>query len=171
MQPKLGPHTTRKGLKRIIRYGRYYPYKKIKEYLLKVLDNDNQRKLAFGFFEAYLYIAVAKKQEQKNKLQSLNLLVDEDGWFNNDQTGTRALMLCGENYLVLTFRGTEATIYEDIKTDAKSRVVGSDVFHGKVHEGFLKTFDSVEGDIAKGPKKQSNRDKPLFITGHSLGGR
>lgn len=68
-------------------------------------------------------------------------------------------------FLVLAFRGTASM--KDVVTDMRIRLVPAPG-GGRVHEGFLNAFQSVEQDIRNLLEQYS--DLPLYITGHSLGG-
>ena len=75
-------------------------------------------------------------------------------------------------YLVLAFRGTEKKI-DDWLTDAKAVPTQMDGY--RVHTGFYEAFDGVREEIEKALKKkacfdENDKQLPLYITGHSLGG-
>ncbi|MBL4762059.1 MAG: lipase family protein [Gammaproteobacteria bacterium] len=86
-----------------------------------------------------------------------------------DEDGTQAILVLFGDYLVLGFRGTEATSIKDIKADAKAKTTASET-GGKIHSGFKEAYEKVSFDIQKALNKEEFRDKSLFITGHSLGG-
>ena len=82
------------------------------------------------------------------------------------------------DYLIVSFRGTEPRKVADIKTDVRARLIpapGVPEAQAKVHEGFYRALiDAPSGG-------QSIRDRidaairdhpglPVFVTGHSLGG-
>lgn len=75
-------------------------------------------------------------------------------------------------YQVVTFRGTQPSSLVDWLTD--SRVVrrgwrspsGITVLPGSVHSGFADAYESVESTLLA----WLTMDRPIFITGHSLGG-
>ena len=98
-----------------------------------------------------------------------------------------------EPFLVLSFRGTEPKSPTDIKNDldAVPQILGALGGPGasefipagekltptqmmwpkvKVHPGFWTAFNVVRGDIEKQLAKAENKDLPLYLTGHSLGG-
>ena len=83
---------------------------------------------------------------------------------NND--GAQAFRFANEHDVVLACRGTEPTEWNDIRADANAvmAVVGS---FGKVHTGFNREVDDLwpvlEGTIR-------GDDKPVWFSGHSLGG-
>lgn len=86
-----------------------------------------------------------------------------------DANGTQAILVSFNNFIVLGFRGTEATSIKDIKADAKAKTTSCET-GGKIHTGFKEAFESVSLDIQKKLNEDEFKDKPLFVTGHSLGG-
>ena len=74
--------------------------------------------------------------------------------------------------LVLAFRGTEPKKAADIKADIKANPmnVGPEDGGQQVHTGFYQAFEAVESHIRTELAKDENKDLPLYITGHSLGG-
>jgi|GEM_PF-1758059 len=85
-----------------------------------------------------------------------------------DRDGTQAFLAVKDDVAILSFRGTEPDKIQDLATDAQiCQVEGPG---GKVHEGFNKGLDAVWGDITREMEAQGvGKDKPLYITGHSLG--
>ena len=86
-----------------------------------------------------------------------------------DTGDTQALLVSYQKHLVLAFRGTEATSLHDIKTDLKAEII-EHPSGGSVHSGFIQAFGFVEQQILNDLKKHNDKEKPLFLTGHSLGG-
>ncbi|NVJ61472.1 MAG: lipase family protein [Gammaproteobacteria bacterium] len=86
-----------------------------------------------------------------------------------DKDGTQAILVEFSDHIVLAFRGTEATSIKDIKSDAKAKSIPCPS-GGRIHQGFSQAFDTVCLSIQTELKKESVASKPLFITGHSLGG-
>lgn len=87
--------------------------------------------------------------------------------FESVETDTQAFLVVKDDYsyAVLAFRGTEVTKLTDIKTDAKASMVS--LIEGRVHQGFIHAYKSVETEIEKSVAKLDGI--PLYITGHSLG--
>ncbi|MEA1910108.1 MAG: lipase family protein [Spirochaetota bacterium] len=100
-----------------------------------------------------------------------------DGFQFLGDTGTECMVSWNSRVVIAAFRGTEmksfSTLHE-IRTDLKTAPVSFET-GGKVHKGFLNGLDEIwegpeglkvllEGLIAE------KTDRPLFITGHSLGG-
>ena len=80
--------------------------------------------------------------------------------------GAQAYILHGDHDTIVACRGTEATDWNDIRADLKVwKVVAETV--GKVHGGFKDEVDHLWPELAKA--LESN-EKPLYFTGHSLGG-
>lgn len=85
-----------------------------------------------------------------------------------DRNGTQAFLAIKDDVALLSFRGTEPDEVTDLLTDAQVCLV--DGPYGKVHKGFSKGLDAVWPDIQKELDAANvGQDKPLFITGHSLG--
>lgn len=104
-----------------------------------------------------------KKLEENVKFLNLKLIKTFD---NN---GTQAILLENDTYIFLGFRGTEATSMKDIKSDFKATIKTCET-GGKIHTGFDKAFGQVAVEIQQFLNQDEFKDKPLFITGHSLGG-
>lgn len=80
---------------------------------------------------------------------------------NIDVNGTQALIISEHDHAVIAFRGTEQN-YTDILTDVRT------YFDGITHAGFLEAYLHAHPQIDK--VMQIIGNKPVFITGHSLGG-
>ncbi len=95
----------------------------------------------------------------------------QSGWFNLMKTfnkkGTQAFIAKNDEFAVLSFRGTQPTRWEDVRTDL--RVLKQNTVEGKVHKGFKNAFDDVRDDIVDVLRKSIGKELPLYITGHSLG--
>ena len=96
----------------------------------------------------------------------------ELGVFANPNTNTHGFLVSTPEFLILSFQGThtgsEKGFLADLKTDAATKLVRYD--EGKVHQGFAKALDSVWPDVARLLDGQVSAARPLFVTGHSLGG-
>jgi len=86
-----------------------------------------------------------------------------------DSNGTQAILICTEQFITLAFRGTESTSIKDIKTDAKATTTKCDT-SGNIHSGFKLAYEEVAMDIQSTLNQREFTNKPLFITGHSIGG-
>lgn len=83
-----------------------------------------------------------------------------------DKSGAQCYGLEHNDYIVLSFRGTEPETENDVKADLN-------VFHvkdknGRVHRGFRDEVDTLWPDITTWLKEKD--DKQIYTCGHSLGG-
>ena len=82
-----------------------------------------------------------------------------------DRASSQALLINDDNdQQILVFRGTEPEHLEDWLADIN--VIRERTPFGYVHRGFYNAYKSIEMDIYNA----IDREKPLWITGHSLGG-
>jgi pimeloyl-ACP methyl ester carboxylesterase len=88
--------------------------------------------------------------------------------FLNKVTRTRGFLGVCDTHAVLAFRGSDPVTLPNWVTDVVVKLVERADYHGRVHHGFsaaLKhTWDKVERLI------ESTNERPLFLTGHSMGG-
>jgi hypothetical protein len=88
--------------------------------------------------------------------------------FLNKVTRTRGFLGVCDTHAVLAFRGSDPVTLPNWVTDAVVKLVEQDEYDGRVHHGFSsvlrRTWDKVERIIDEA------KDKPLFLTGHSMGG-
>ncbi len=108
-------------------------------------------------------------------------------WLDSAKTNTQGFILETADYFIIAFRGTEfppptkvlkspseiRDIVEDIKTDIAQVTPqkiseGDPSFDVPVHPGFAHALQSVWPSIETAIGKSNN--KPLWLTGHSLGG-
>ena len=116
--------------------------------------------------DQFAYDHLEEKEELKTELHNLNLRILET--FDSD--GTQAILVSADEFIVLAFRGTEAMSVKDIKSDLKAKMVEFET-QGKIHSGFKEAYEKVEIDVQeKISSIDECKEKPLFITGHSLGG-
>jgi hypothetical protein len=111
------------------------------------------------------YDAVEEKKKLEENVKFLNLKLIK----TFDNNGTQAILLENDTYMFLGFRGTEATSMKDIKSDIKATVKICKT-GGKIHSGFDDAFSQVAVEIQQFLNQDEFKDKPIFITGHSLGG-
>lgn len=107
----------------------------------------------------------AEKERLIAELSSLNAKLIE----TFDSNGTQAILISTDKFITLAFRGTEATSIKDIKSDAKATTTKCDS-GGNIHSGFKGAFEEVAIEIQSTLDREEFENKPLFITGHSLGG-
>ena len=104
------------------------------------------------------------KKELNNQLKRLNYQLIT----TFDKEGTQAILVANDDHTVLVFRGTEKDI-KDIKADANA-VIQACESGGSIHSGFQQAYQWVVSDIHAALEQDEIKNKPLFITGHSLGG-
>jgi len=86
-----------------------------------------------------------------------------------DRGGSQAILVEHENYLVLAFRGTEPDSLQDIKSDARANIRKCET-RGMIHSGFYFAYMQIRKEIEETLLQEKYNNKPLYITGHSLGG-
>ncbi len=111
------------------------------------------------------YDHLAEKQFLIRELASLRMKLVE----TFDEGGTQAILVSCSQFLILSFRGTESDSLEDIKTDAKAMTTQCQS-GGMVHSGFNQAYNKIEIPLTLAFNKLGVKQKPLLITGHSLGG-
>ena len=72
------------------------------------------------------------------------------------------------NFTLVAFRGTEAESIHDIVTDAQFAFADWDNLDERVHKGFRDALDLVWRQLVTAIKPLA--DRPVWFTGHSLGG-
>lgn len=80
---------------------------------------------------------------------------------------TQAYLASNDDFAVLAFRGTEANRMRDLRADAKAKQATCPTGQ-RVHSGFMEQYDDISFDLLTALDEVER--KPLFITGHSLGG-
>jgi len=88
--------------------------------------------------------------------------------FRNKVTRTRGFLGVCDTHAVLAFRGSDPVTPPTWLTDVVVRLVASEEYAGRVHLGFSSVLNRTWGKIEK--ILDAARDKPLFLTGHSMGG-
>jgi len=84
---------------------------------------------------------------------------------------TQAFVASNKKMVLISFRGTEKANLRDVFQDIKTRNVSK--HGGKVHEGFNQALSYVWRGLLKEVRRSSRKRrgrKPIWITGHSLGG-
>ncbi len=151
-----------------IRFNPIFSHDQHKKHLLdnlsKLIDENKQSSL-IKLIASVGYDHNEEKEKLKNELTTLKIRLLE----TFDKNGTQAILAENDEFIVLSFRGTEATCMKDIKADANAEAMQCET-GGKIHTGFKNAFDEVALDIQNTLNKEALKAKPLFITGHSLGG-
>ena len=151
-------------------YYRFNPLfpSKGKDYFLKNISTLANKNIKASLIKLIDLVAYDHKEELNNlkkELQRLKMKLKE----TFDKNGTQAILVESDAYIILAFRGTEATSIKDIKSDLKVTTINCDT-KGKIHSGFNEAFEQVRLDIETALNEDALQKKPLFITGHSLGG-
>lgn len=86
-----------------------------------------------------------------------------------DKDGAQCYGLEGEDFVVLTFRGTEPTTANDVKADLNilHKMDSLGITKGSVHRGFLDEVNTLWPDITSWLEGTGN--KRVYTCGHSLG--
>ena len=121
-----------------------------------------------------LIAAVRRRYDYDHEAQcrELERSLGQIGWSLLDTfstNGTQGFVAYSERFAALAFRGTEANRMSDIKADAKA-VQTTCPTGGRVHSGFKEQYDDVASRVEDLLDRDEVKGKPLFITGHSLGG-
>ena len=139
-----------------------------KDYFLESISklvNENKKSSLIKLLDIIGYDHDKEKEVLEEELSIVKLKLLE----TFDTNRTQAILVSFGNSIILAFRGTEATSIKDIKSDAKAKTTSCET-GGKIHTGFKEAFENVSFDIQKKLNEDKFKDKPLFITGHSLGG-
>ena len=129
------------------------------------LADENKESSLIKLIASVCYDHNEEKEKLKRELTTLKIEILET--FDSD--GTQAILVSSDKFIALAFRGTETTSIKDIKSDIKAQIMQCET-GGKIHTGFKEAFDRVALDIQKKLDNDKLKTKPLFITGHSLGG-
>lgn len=115
-------------------------------------------------YEMYAYDYEKELATLKDELNLFDMKIDK----TFDKNGSQAMIVSNDSFYVLVFRGTEVDSMQDIKADLNAKTVVCES-GGKVHKGFNEAFSELHSDI-QSYMDDIQEHKPLFITGHSLGG-
>ena len=83
--------------------------------------------------------------------------------------GTQAYLASNDEFTFLAFRGAESDRMKYIRSDAKATQKTCPT-GGRVHSGFMQKYDDIYLDLEAALDQEAVKGKPLFITGHSVGG-
>src|SRR4051795_11773684 len=88
--------------------------------------------------------------------------------FRNKITRTRGYLGVCDTHAVLAYRGSDPVTLQTWLTDVVVRLVERSDYDGRVHLGVSSALKQTWAKIE--PIVAASRDKPLFLTGHSMGG-
>jgi len=134
--------------------------KKVDEYL-----NGKKKNILTDLLGSFSYDAKDQEEILTSDLATIRLELIK----TFDVKDTQAIIAVTDHFVVLSFRGTESTKPKDIKSDMQAMQVKC-VSGGMVHSGFSEAFDVVSEQVQDALNEANIAAKPLFITGHSLGG-
>jgi hypothetical protein len=86
------------------------------------------------------------------------------------------MIISTPSYVLIIFRGTD-----DIRNNRFAEWIGTDFNafktrsdstfeNSRIHKGFYKSFQLIEGDLKKTLELFETKNKPIWLAGHSLGG-
>ncbi|HEY6403627.1 MAG TPA: lipase family protein [Blastocatellia bacterium] len=130
------------------------------------LDPVNAVICAYASYKAY-----SDGKDVETLLNDLGMNKPE--FFDGRSAGTQGMVTSTDKFVLLAFRGTEPERLLDLLTDARFYLDKRSWTEGKVHNGFADALDAVWDTVKTQVKKQAEKSgdpKPLWITGHSLGG-
>lgn len=153
-----------------LRFNPVFENQHIKKRLIENIEKMAGKDQASKLIEALKYLAAydenVEKQKLEKELKSLGFELAD----TFDKKGTQAILISGEEFITLAFRGTEATSVKDIKTDADAKTRQDPDVGASIHSGFYEAFEHIQEQVEKSIAQDEFKKKPLFITGHSLGG-
>jgi hypothetical protein len=140
----------------------------IKEHFVKRIAgmiDENRAALLRTLIEQVAYDSEAEKRQLEGQLEEFDFKIVQ----TFSRMGTQAMLVENSEYMVLAFRGTETDSLSDIKSDARANIRKCET-QGMIHSGFYDAYQAVRKDIEEILLSEPYVNKPLYITGHSLGG-
>lgn len=98
------------------------------------------------------------------------LELDRHRSFSVPSTGLQGFVAGGDALVVVAFRGSEEILDWLANFNFPQRSAASYGFAGRVHQGFASTLDSGWSEIVGAVEEFGGSDRPVLVTGHSLGG-
>ncbi len=90
--------------------------------------------------------------------------------FNGKRYGCMAYLIKLKGAFIIAFRGTEGSKdLRDLITDAKVRLTRSPFSAGRIHRGFLQSYEEINEELLDALYEQESGKEPIWVTGHSLG--
>lgn len=151
-----------------VKFNPLLPNEKLQEAFNKKVDEylDGKKKnLLTALLGSFSYDPKEQEKILTSDLATINFQLIK----TFDVMDTQAFIALTEDFVVLSFRGTESNKPKDIKSDLKAMQVKC-ISGGMVHSGFSEAFSVVAEQIQTALNESNIAEKPLFITGHSLGG-
>lgn len=108
---------------------------------------------------AYLQRDIVETELQKWNLNNI---------YHFDHRETQAFIAGNDKLVILSFRGTEPGNLRDWMTSVNMTMVEG--YGGRVHRGFSRALEDIWSDIVKQINLFHDKNQPIFLTGHSLGG-
>ncbi len=134
------------------------------ERITKMIDSDRAAILS-SLIDKVAYDHKLEKQILDEQLVEFDFKVAA----TFDRGGSQAMLVEHKDYLVLAFRGTESDSLDDIKADARANIRKCET-SGMIHSGFYFAYQEIRKEIEEKLLLEPYSKKPLYITGHSLGG-
>ncbi len=153
-----------------LRFNPLFKKQQTKEFIVEKvaeLAGSNKKSDLLKSIDLLAYDHEEEKLALINELSELDMQLVDGGEFNED--GTQAIIISTNQFIALAFRGTETTSIKDIKTDFKAKATNCDS-GGRIHSGFKQAFNNIFLKIQDKRNEPELTEKPLMVTGHSLGG-
>lgn len=135
------------------------------ERALKRVRKGTASRIVGAIRKSYDYDCEGEQYELQRSLEQIGWRLVE----TISVSATQAYVACSGEFAVLAFRGTEADRMRDLRADVKAKQTACPT-GGRLHSGFKQQYDDVAGRVEMALDDAAVRGKPLFITGHSLGG-
>jgi triacylglycerol lipase len=85
-----------------------------------------------------------------------------------DKRNTQAFIAANNEFVVISFRGTEPRNLKDWMNNTKISLIPG--YGGSVHRGFSEALDDIWDEIVTLLSQFQDKNQPIFLTGHSMGG-
>ena len=134
------------------------------ENIFRLID-DGRKASLLKLIDCVAYDAEEERSLLEDSLHSLRLELSA----TFDRAGTQAILVSADSFIALAFRGSEAMSIRDIKSDVRANKQACES-GGKMHSGFHDAFENVRSVVEEAINDPAHAGKPLYVTGHSLGG-
>ena len=135
------------------------------ERALKLVRKGTRNRIIGAVRKSYEYDHEEEKRKLERSLEQVGLELVETLSAN----ATQAYLASNDKFAALAFRGTEADRMKDLRADAKA-VQTTCPTGERVHSGFMRQYDDISFMLETALDNEAIAGRPLFITGHSLGG-